>query len=85
MSGKANQRLSWRQTVAMTVLVPIWRPSLITVSAQDRQPALAPADSADAAYRQGHDSYEKKNYAETMRWFRSICRGAACRRIPHKR
>jgi hypothetical protein len=56
----------------MMVLVLIWPPSLITVSAQDRQPALtqpapAPAMSANEAYRQGHDLYEKKNYAEAMR------------------
>jgi hypothetical protein len=51
----------------MMVLVLIWPPSLITVSAQDRQPAPAPAMSANEAYRQGHDLYEKKNYAEAMR------------------
>ncbi len=75
MSKRANRRLKSAPRVGMVVFVLICAQSFLGAHAEDTQPsraqsALAPADAADAAYRQGHDSYEKKNYAEAMRWFR---------------
>jgi TPR repeat protein len=75
MSKRANRRLTPGPKAGIAALVLICAQSFLGAHADDRQPAparaaLAPVDSAEAAYRQGHDSYEKKNYAEAMRWYR---------------
>jgi TPR repeat protein len=69
----AKRRPAAGPKVGMAALALICAQSSIEAHADGTYPAsaaLAPADSADAAYRQGHDFYEKKNYAEAMHWYR---------------
>jgi TPR repeat protein len=75
MSNRTNRRSGCAPNVGMAALVLVCGQSFLRAHADDTQPprarvALAPVDSSDAAYRQGHDFYEKKNYAEAMRWYR---------------
>jgi len=75
MTKTANRRPASGPKVGMAALALICAQSFIGAHADDTHPAPAPAepapvDSADAAYRQGHDFYKKKNYAEAMRWYR---------------
>jgi TPR repeat protein len=74
MSRKTSRRPTLGPKVG-AALVLICAQGFLGTHADDSQPAparavLAPVDSTDAAYRQGHDLYEKKNYAEAMRWYR---------------
>jgi TPR repeat protein len=75
MSKRTNRHLLSGAKARMAALALICAQSFLGAHADDTPPAgapaaLAPVDATDAAYRQGHDSYEKKNYAEAMRWYR---------------
>ncbi len=75
MSKRANRSFTSGPRFGTAALVLIFAQIFLGAQADDTQPAraqvaIASADSTDAAYRQGHDSYEKKNYAEAMRGYR---------------
>jgi len=75
MSKKSNRCFTPGPKLSMAALVLICAQSFPGPHADDTQPpraqgTLAPADAADAAYRRAHDFYEKKSYAEAMRWYR---------------
>jgi len=75
MSKRTNRRLTSAAKARTAALVLICAQSFLGAHADGTHPAgapaaLAPLDATDAAYRQGHDSYEKKNYAEALRWYR---------------
>jgi len=75
MARTAKRRFMSGPKVGAAALVFICAQLFLDAHADDAQPARAPlarapVDSADAAYRQGHDFYERKNYAEAMRWYR---------------
>jgi TPR repeat protein len=71
---RANRRLTSGVKAGIAALL-ICAQSFLGAHADDTHPpgarsALPPVDSTSAAYRQGRDFYDKKNYAEAMRCYR---------------
>jgi TPR repeat protein len=75
MVRNAHRRLTLTLSLAVIAVALMLATSLVGAQRADKQSAPTtsspgPVQSADEAYRRGHDLAEKKNYAEAMRWYR---------------
>ncbi len=71
----AHRHLTLALSLGVTAVTLMLATSLVAAQQAEKQSvpttsSPAPVQSADEAYRRGHDFAEKQNYAEAMRWYR---------------